>query len=157
MYDMEDLEYYTQEAIDDLNNKGIAPCKAGIVIRVGDDLYMLKCMRWDAKSHKFLKLVGNVRNIIQTIIIMGNGYKDEWEAIWEGPLFRADAIKLMEMGLTVAHERYPHVTFKMVDGKIMDHWDDKDEPDQWYDFDPKNYQYPDTLTNDECVGWTIAN
>lgn len=155
MYDMEDLEYYTEEAIKDLDNTGFAPCRAGAVVKVGNDIYLLKRV-YGESCHRFLKLVGNVKTLMETIIIMGNGYRVDWDN-YPAPLFRADAIKLMEMGVIVAHERYYKVKFKMVDGKMYDHWEDKDEPDEWFDFDPSNYSYPDTLTNDQYVGWYVTN
>lgn len=164
VYDIEDLEYYVDKAVNDLNTFGIADFRAGTVVKVRDEIFYLKKDNtgWFAnddehRHHKFIPIKASLEDTATLLILLGNGYYRDGYG-WDRPavLYRQDALKLMSMGCIVSHERYHSVTFKMVNGVIYDHWADKDEPDQWEEFDVKNYNGgEELLLNDKYIGWTM--
>ena len=166
VYDMEDLKYYVDKAVNDLNTTGIADFRAGTVVKVKDKIFYLKrdYSGWyegdedKPRSHIFVPIKASVEDVATLLILKGNGYHDGYRCNWQKPavLFRQDALKLMGMGCIVSHERYYGATFKMVDGVIYDHWEDKDEPDHWEEFNVKCYDGgEDILLNDKYIGWTL--
>lgn len=164
---LEDLEYYTDEAMNDLNTQGnTASLGRFVFIKIKDQYYKLSEARTGKDKHGFRHSVNyyvihpieasKVRESIRELIYHEDGYKDSYS--YEAPFTHADAMRLMEMGAIMAHERY-NAYFKIEDGVMMDYWPefDREENGYWDVFEAKNYQHSETLTEDNrYIGWRMA-
>lgn len=168
---LEDVYYYVDEAFNDINTKGnTASIGKTVFAKISGQYYRLDravisvdehgYKEYD-KHYNFVPIAEeDVKPTLARYIFDEDGYKSQCYS-YDCPLFHDDAVKIMEMGGVVKHERY-NAYFKMEDGVIMDYWPDYDgdggeDYSTWIEFDIKAYGNGEaTLNNTEYMGWTMA-